>query len=547
MSLLPKVPGLKLENAAIDAEAVSFTLTSTYLPATCPVRTRKTTRLHSHYGRTVADLPWSGRRARLLLNVRKFRCPRKGCPRKIFTERLPDLVESYARKTTRLHEVLELVGFALGGEAGARLIRRLGMAASPSTLPRYIRSAATDIHPAPEVIGVDDFSMRRGRRFGTIIVDLERHHPIDPLADRSAATLSAWLQARPSARTIGRDSSKEYARGIAKGAPTAVEVLDRWHLLKNPREALERMLDRNQQSLGKIELPSSTRPDKTSNSPRTSGYTPSPRSPSEQARSRAARKRRHACYKKVRELHSRDMSMRAIDQKPSISRYAARRYVNSDTFPEHRSHRRRPSMLDPFEPYFQKRWEEGCRNGLRLWRELRERGYPGSRERVAWWVQQRREEPAPTTPNKYLSRSGESPGGSGATRGSSPRRQVWLLVREPEDLSDDEREALTRMLGACEDVVAAYPLAQQFVRMFRPREVEAFVPWLEAAEASGVANLQSFSGELGRERKAVQAALILPCGNGQTEGRTNKLKLIKRSMYGRANFDLLRQRVLHTA
>jgi transposase len=547
MSLLPKVPGLRLENAAIDAEVVSFTLTSTYLPATCPVCARKTARLHSHYGRTVVDLPWSGRRVQLFLNVRKFRCPQKGCPRKIFTERLPDLVESYARKTVRLHEVLDLVGFALGGEAGARLIRRLGMVASPSTLLCYIRSAATVIHPAPEVIGVDDFSMRRGRRFGTIIVDLQRHRPIDMLADRSAATLSAWLQAHPSAQTIGRDGSKEYARGIAEGAPTAVEVLDRWHLLKNLREALERMLDRNQQSLGKIELPSSTRPDKTSNSPRTSGYTPSPRSPSEQARSRAARKRRYACYKKVRELHSRGMSMRAIAQKLSISRYAVRRYVNADTFPEHRSHRRQPSMLDPFEPYLQKRWEEGCHNGMQLWRESRERGYPGSRKRVAWWVQQRREEPAPTTPNKYLLRSGESLGGSGATRSSSPRQQVWLLLREPEDLSDDEREALRQMRGACEDVVAAYPLTQQFVRMFRLREVEAFDPWLEAAEASGVADLQSFSGELGRERKAVQAALILPYSNGQTEGQINKLKLIKRSMYGRANFDLLRQRVLHTA
>ena len=134
MTLLPKVPGLKLENAAIDTEAISFTLTSTSLPAICPVCARETAQLHSHYGRMVADLPWSGRRVRLFLNVRKFRCPQPGCSRKIFTERLPDLVESYARKTVRLHEILELVGFALGGEAGSRLIQRLGMAASPSTL-----------------------------------------------------------------------------------------------------------------------------------------------------------------------------------------------------------------------------------------------------------------------------------------------------------------------------------------------------------------------------------------------------------------------------
>ena len=236
MKLLPKVPGLKLVDATIDAESVSFTLTSTSLPATCPVCGQRTTRLHSHYGRTVADLPWSGRRVRLFLNARKFRCPQKGCPRKVFTERLPDLVEPYARKTERLHEVLELVGFALGGKAGARLIRRLGMNASPTTLLRYIRDAVTTPHPVPEVVGVDDFALLRGRRYGTIIVDLQCHRPIELLPDRSTKTLATWLKEYPSLRVISRDRSTEYERGIKEGAPEAVEVLDRWHLLNNLRE-----------------------------------------------------------------------------------------------------------------------------------------------------------------------------------------------------------------------------------------------------------------------------------------------------------------------
>jgi transposase len=376
-------------------------------------------------------------------------------------------------------------------------------------------------------------------------VDLQRHLPIDLLPDRSASTLAAWLQAHPSAQTIGRDGSREYARGIAEGAPEAVEVLDRWHLLKNLREALERTLDRNQKVLGGIALSSSECTDKTTGSPGTSDYTPPPRSPSERARSQTARKQRYARYEKVCKLHSRGMSLRAIARKLGISRYAVRRYVNADTFPERRPHRRRPSMLDPFESYLKKRWEEGCRNGMQLWRELRKQGYLGSRKRVAQWVQQRRKEPASTTPKKYLSRSGGSPGGSSAARGSSPRQQVWLLLREPEDLSDDEQRALRQMQGICEDVAAAYSLTQQFVRMIRAREAEAFDPWLEAAEGSGVGDLQSFATELRRERKAVQTALMLPYSNGQTEGQINKLKLIKRSMYGRANFDLLRQRFLN--
>jgi hypothetical protein len=205
-----------------------------------------------------------------------------------------------------------------------------------------------------------------------------------------------------------------------------VEILDRWHLLKNLREALERMLDRNQQSLGGINVPSPSRRDKATTSLETSDYAPPPRSPREEARSRTKREKRYALYEKVRKLHSRGMSMRAIAEKLGISRYAVRRYVNADTFPERRPHRRRPSMLDSFESYLRRRWKEGTRNGMQLWRELRERGYPGSRKRVAQSVRQRRKEPAPTTPKKYLSRSGGSPSGSGAARGSTPRRQVWL-------------------------------------------------------------------------------------------------------------------------
>ncbi|MGI9121445.1 MAG: ISL3 family transposase [Rubrobacter sp.] len=350
MRLLPKVSGLQLAETFIGDDTISFTLESTSVPVACPVCGHETHRLHSHYRRTVADLPWSGRHVKLLLRVRKFRCPRTVCPRRIFTERLPVLVEPYARKTTRLREVLELVGFTLGGEGGARLIRRLGMSVSPTTLLRYIRDAAIASYPAPEVVGVDDFALLRGRRYGTIIVDQQRHCPIELLPDRSAETLAAWVRKHPSLRVISRDRSTEYERGIEASAPDVVEVLDRWHLLKNLREAAERVLEHNHQALCAVKILSSS-----GQEPSSYERTPKPRAAKERDASQAARRKRLANYKKVKRLHSQRMNMLAICRTLGLSREAVRRNVHADSFPERRRPPRQPSMLDSFEPCLGKR------------------------------------------------------------------------------------------------------------------------------------------------------------------------------------------------
>jgi transposase len=499
----------------------------------------------------VADLPWSGRRVRMLLSVRKFRCPRIGCPRRIFTERLPSLVEPYARKTARLHEVLKLVGFALSGEAGARLIQRLGMVASPTTLLRYVRDAATAAHPTPEVIGVDDFALLRGRRYGTIIVDLERHRLIELLPDRSAGTLSAWLKEHPAVRIVSRDRSTEYERGIKEGAPTAVEILDRWHLLKNLREAAERVLEHNHEVISLVRLPSIAERGPYS----IYEHTPVPRSAKERAAGEAERRKRLADYKKVKKLHEQGMNMLAICRHLGMSRGAVRRYVHADAFPERSRRPREPSMLDPFEPYLAKRWQEGCRNALQMWREIREQGYPGAQGRVLQWARQRREEPAPTTPGRYRSSMMERcqkrtllQSSVGRTnRAPSPKRLVWLLLEDPESLGVTERRALEQVLKVSNDATVIYSLIQGFRKMVRHREAEDFDGWLEHALSCGVKDFETFAMGLKREQSAVEAALTLPYSNGQTEGQINRLKLIKRSMYGRASFDLLRQRVLGAA
>lgn len=510
MTLLPKSPGLRIENIAIDAETVSLSVASTCSSAACPARENPSGRLHSHYLRTLYDLPWGGRSVRPSLKVRRFRCSEACCPPRIFAERFPSVVEPYARKTVRLQEILLLVGFALGGEAGARLVERLGMKASPSTLLRRLHNAQTRSFPTPTVIGVDDFALLKGRRYGTIIVDLERHRPIDLLEDRSAEVLAAWLKESPKLRIVSRDRSTEYERAIEQGAPQVVEVLDRWHLLKNPRQSTERILEGNHTALSGITLPA--RAD-AGEKEALMEHTPAPRSSKEQAASAASRAKLLARYQKVKKLHSQGMSMLAICRVLGMSRGSVRRYVHADSFPERRRHPPQKSMLGPFEPYPAKRWEEGCHVAMQLWREVREQGYPGAQGRVLQWARHRRREPAPTTPGRYVDsmrkktskNSKNSP--RKAARPLSSRRLAWMMVGGSEDLSDTERHALEQAMEACPDVAAIYPLVQGFADMVRSRKAEELGGWLRKSLSCGVKGFETFAMGLKRERPAVEAAL----------------------------------------
>lgn len=550
MTLLPKFTGLKLEDIAIAAETISFSVASTRPSAACPICGNRSGGLHSHYERTVSDLPWAGRAVRIYLRVRKFRCANRECPRKIFAERLPSIVEPYARKTTRLREILLLVAFALGGEAGARLAERLGMKASPSTLLRRLHSAALPAFEPPEVIGVDDFALLKGRKYGTIVVDFERRRPIELLEGRSAEVLAVWLKKFPRLRIIGRDRSTEYERGIEEGAPQAVEVLDRWHLLKNLRQSTEHVLESGSARLSVITLPVKGN---SGEEETLAEHAPVPRSSKERARSAAYRNKMLARYKKVKKLHSQGMKMLAICRATGMSRGAVRRYVHADSFPERRRHPPQQSMLDPFTPYLAKRWEEGCHVAMQLWREIKEQGYPGSPGRVLQWARQRRREPAPSTPGRYVdsmrkktSKNSKRLSGK-PSRPLSSRRLAWMMVGDPEDLSSEERHALKQAMETCADVAVIYPLVQKFSEMIRSRKAKEFEGWLETSLSCGVKGFETFAIGLRREQPAVEAALSLPYSNGQTEGQVNRLKTIKRQMYGRASFELLRRRFLGVA
>lgn len=243
-TLLPDVPGLELENAYVADHEMVAILRSTRPAAFCPLCGSASTSIHSHYRRAPSDLPWGGHPVRLILRVRKFFCKMPCCERRVFTERLAGVVAPRARTTERLTMLLQAVAFALGGEAGARLAKRIGLVVSSTTMISLIRRTPLPEPSPARVLGVDDWAKRKGRNYGTALVDLEEHRTIDLLPDRESQTLSCWLQENPGTEVSSRDRSERYAIGGRQGAPEATHVADRWHLLRNWRESLQRLFDR---------------------------------------------------------------------------------------------------------------------------------------------------------------------------------------------------------------------------------------------------------------------------------------------------------------
>jgi transposase len=532
-TLLPDPAELRLDHLISETQSITIVVATVRPTACCPVCQHPSARVHSRYIRSLADLPWSGTTVRLRLHTRRFFCSSLTCSRHIFTERLPRTAARYARRTTRLNEALQLIGFALGGEAGARLATRLGMAVSGDTLLRRIRQFTAADPPAPRVLGVDDWAWKRGHRYGTILVDLERHHVVDLLPDREAVSLEHWLQAHPGVEVISRDRSSAYAEGGAKGSPEAAQVADRWHLLRNLSEALQQIIEREPASLAGAaaraheQQPSAAPVLATRVAPLPSSQPPTRAEQVSQER----RGRRLAHYREVMSLRQEGWTQEAVAQQLSLSTRTVRRWEQAGQFPERRMAPPRRQRLDRFLPYLEQCWEQGFQNALALWREMREQGYRGSRGAVQRWATRQRKmtppESKPTRPVITIPR---------------PRQVTWWLLQEPTERKAEHHQFICALEQLCPAITQAAQQGRAFIQLLRKRQPEQFSDWLEQSKAT---ELRAFATSLQRDETAVRAALASPWSNGQTEGQVHRLKLIKRQMFGRAKFDLLRKRVLY--
>jgi len=511
----------------------------------CPLCGQPGFRVHSRYKRKATDLPWGPLSVIITLQVRRFFCDNPICPRQIFSERLSGFIQPYARRTDRLGATLRDIAHALGGEAGMRLVKKLFTPVSADTLLRIIRREFMPVEVTPRILGVDEWLYRRNHHYGTILVDLERRRPVDLLPDREGETLAAWLIAHPGVEIVSRDRGGSYAEGIRKGAPDAQQVADRWHLLKNMRETVERVLNRNHTALYQVAEEQAAK-EKTEAKSEEQSSTSKPSSTpiltrqvssAEQARL-ARRQRRLDRYNQVISLHQQGISIAAIARQMKMGRRDVRRFIRAGTFPERAQSPERPSKLDPFLPYLKQRWAAGCHSAAELWREVKLLGFTGSQNLVRRAVRPWRE----GLPN------GPSVAPQSAVKPPSSHQTTWWLLGLDKE-KDDKKKAVHQgfidiLLNRFPELKKVQTLAKKFFDMIHKHQPVFFEDWLTEAKNSGVPELEGFATGIVCDKAAVLAAITYPWSNGQVEGQINRLKVIKRQMYGRANFDLIKIRVL---
>jgi transposase len=554
LELLATPAGGRLDRYLLDVDSLTVVLELTTPTASCPLCGSMARRVHSRYHRSLADLPCLGRAVRLQVTVRRFLCPQADCPRRIFAERLVGFARPYARTTERLRQAHSAIGCALGGEAGSRLTIRLTMTTSPDTLLRRAKQLKDDSGPAPRFVGIDDWAWCKGRRYGTIIVDLERSEVVDLLPDRDAETVKTWLKAHPGVELVTRDRSGAYGQAVAEAAPQAGQVVDRWHLLKNLREAVERLFERQSAIVGAAlkaaESVAQSASDSTSDqamrvssideaSLSQSPMEPSPESSRLQAQ-RAVRQRRVERFEQVHERRRQKHSVRRIARDLGMSRNAVRRYLRCETCPDWNPGRSRRSRLDKHREWIDSRLAEGEPNAIELHRRLRAMGFQGSYGSVQRYV------------TKRLRAAGKRRARVNAAKARpiplpSAKQLSYEWVRRSADRKPAEQAHLDAIRAGNDEMAAVLDLADEFARLIRKQTRGTLGDWLVRAEKSPIPEMDRFAEGLRRDESAVLAAVTGPWSNGPVEGHVNRVKTIKRQMYGRAGFVLLRARVVNAA
>ncbi len=532
---LPNTQLLSFDEIKIDANSILVKISSSRNYAICPYCQTSATRIHSRYPRTLSDLPCGERAVKICWVSKRYFCDNNDCVHLTFCEQLSEVAARYARKTMRLTNKQLQIGFDLSAEAGKRLAQLLNMGISGDQIIRLVHSIPNPDTPTPRVLGIDDWAIRKGQKYGTILVDLEKQRVIDLLPDRKPETLAAWLIAHPGIEIISRDRGKEYIEGITLGGKQDfLEIADRFHLLKNMVEMLQRFFERSSNELKSAatkiasDVDVSLIPESENGAITEAELHDNAKEPSNEQTYQQAR------FDEVKRLEIEGLSQRAIATKVGLARQTVRKYLLSDTLPRKHQNIACQSRATPFMNIIREHWDPSNPNVKKLFDEIQARGFKGSYASLNRALHNqlgvgnlKLSRPAAPKPIPY-----------------SPRQAAWAIFQPDENLKDTQKVLCQTLCELSPAVMKAHQLAHTFRKRIEMRQNGQLDSWLSEADSSQIVEFERFADSLRKDYKAVKAALTYAWSNGQVEGQVNRLKMIKRQMYGRAGFSLLRRKVI---
>ena len=524
--LFPHLSGLDLDRVEDLDGSVKIVARTGSGPVACRGCGTLLARVHDRYRRCLQDLACGGRSVQVELEVRRLICDNPACPVATFAEQVEGLTARHQRRTAGLRGLLERVALALAGRAGSRLARVLGAPVSRFTLIRLVRAM-----PDPEigqvtVLGVDDWAKRRGQSYASVLVDMDSYRVIDILPDREAGTFADWLRAHPGVQLICRDRAGGYALGAREGAPGARQVADRWHMRDDLGDYVKKTVAAHHGCIREhYAVLERAAADQAPDPQQTAGQATAAHA---ENRARVVRARQR--YEQVQKLKAEGKRIAAITRELGLAPGTARRYFHAESADElvAASLAGWPSMLDDYKPHLHQRWNEGCTNIQQLHREVKALGFRGSYATVYAYLAPFQGKTAPP-----------------AVAGPPKVRHITSWIRRrPDNLDADEQLKLTQVRAACPHLDALRGHVEEFAKMLTGRHGERLDAWIAAVRAGDLPHLHTFASGLERDHAAVLAGLTLPCSSGAVEGRVCKIKFLKRLMFGRASYDLLRKMAL---
>lgn len=517
---------MDLDSIEVHEQTVIVYLHATSPTAACSQCGTAGSRVHSRYERTIADLAFGGRNLVLRLLVRKWICPEASCSRHIFAECFPEVVQRYARMTDRLIKALQAVGAITNGADAAQIASSFSVHTTAKTIIRRVLQLPLPSEGSVHKVGIDEWAWKKGHRYGTILVDLEKRRVVQLLADRSVETSKAWLRKHPEIDLVSRDRGKIFREAATEGAPQAKQAVDRFHLQKNFAEALEKFFRKQERALKKA-------------TQRSTGKTRSAEEtavPEKVARERRARHRqRVSIHKRIWKLSRQGCHKEQIAQFVGVSSRRVYRALEQETPPPPRRRSRSSSIVDPYLSYLTSRWNQGCHNVTQLYEEIVAQGYTGTQRTLQMRLRPFRQKVArPVSKQTVI-----------WDKPPSPRGVALMMVRPEQRRTREQTAYLEQLSQSNEPVAVVFKLAQDFGRLLRKREGQVrLAQWKDSVRTSGIAELIAFVDGLADDGEAVANGCTLTWNNGMTEGFVNKVKWIKRSSYGQAGFPLLQRRVL---